>query len=176
MRTRACVVKACASASYPDCFRCTVSFSSTMHVTIADDAACTRGRPTGTTRSQNVVFQSAGGGSVLLLSTRVQSPCWVHCQRWALPRHLPTGLTWIVGCMAAAIASRGPTGPALAALVALGVILASWFPIQVRLKDTAGQPHGAEGVRKGTAPLEKAQAAWAEPYHPTTSFDVPPVE
>ena len=54
--------------------------------------------------------------------------------------------------MAPAIASRGAVGPALATLIALGVMPASWFPIRVELDDTPGQPHGAEGVRKATAP------------------------
>ena len=50
--------------------------------------------------------------------------------------------------MAAVIASSGPMGPTLAFQFALGVILASWFPIQIELVDAPGQPHGAKGVRK----------------------------
>lgn len=66
-----------------------------------------------------------------------------------------TGLIWITGCMAAAIASRGPIGPAVAILSALGVILASWFLIVVELDDTPGQPHGVKDVRQATGPPPK---------------------
>ena len=41
--------------------------------------------------------------------------------------------------MAAVIASSGPMGPILVTQFALGVILASWFPIQVELVDTPGR-------------------------------------
>ena len=41
--------------------------------------------------------------------------------------------------MAAILASRGPVGPILAFQLALRVILASWFPIQVELMDTPGR-------------------------------------
>ena len=40
---------------------------------------------------------------------------------------------------AAVIASSGPMGPILATQLALRVILASWFPIQIELVDTPGQ-------------------------------------
>ena len=67
-----------------------------------------------------------------------------------------TGLIWITGCMAAAIASRGPIGPALAFLFAFGPILASWFLIVVELDDTPGQPHRVRGVQKATGPPQKS--------------------
>ena len=131
-------------------------FLFTTVVPIARTVARAHGGPTETTRSQNIVFQSAGGGSVPLLAIRFKSPRSVHGQRWAVLRPLPTGPIWIAGCMAAAIASRVPIGPALATLVALGVILANWFPIEVKLEDAPGQPHGAKGVRKATGPPRKS--------------------
>ena len=42
--------------------------------------------------------------------------------------------------------STGPMGPILAIQLALKVVLASWFPIQVELVYTPGRPHGARGV------------------------------
>ena len=59
---------------------------------------------------------------MLLLAIRFQSPRSVHGQRWAVLRSWLTGRIWIAGCMAAAIASRGPIGPALAILFASEVI------------------------------------------------------
>ena len=101
------------------------------------------------------MFQPAGGGSVLLLASRFESPRAVH-GHWAVLRPWLTGLIWITGCMAAAIASRGPIGPALAILFALGPILASWFLIVVELDDTPGQPHRVRGVQKATGPPRKS--------------------
>ena len=93
---------------------------------------------------------------MLLLAIRFESPRSVHGQRCAVLRAWLPGRICRTGCMAAAIASRGPVGPALATLFALRVILASWFPIQVELEDTPGQPHGAEGVRKAMGPPRKS--------------------
>ena len=123
---------------------------------IAKNVARAHGGPTETTRSQNIVFQFAGGGSVPLLAIRFKSPRSVHGQRWAVLRPWLTGLIWITGCMAAAIASRGPIGPTLATLFALGVILASWFPIQIELVDTAGQRKSTGGTQASTSQLSKA--------------------
>ena len=55
------------------------------------------------------------------------------------------GLAEAAPGMAAIIASRGPLGPILAFQLALRVVLASWFPIQIELC-TAPATHMGQGA------------------------------
>ena len=57
-----------------------------------------------------------------------------------VPAEPTLGSHWVPRGMAAVIASRGPMRPILAIQFALGVILASWFPIQIELLYTLSPP------------------------------------
>ena len=113
------------------------------------------GVPRDATVSAQLLRSTLDSASYVLMPSHLDSNGYtgLHCtarpdQQGASLGLSGDGFAEAAAGMAAIIARRGPMGPALAIQLALRVILASWFPIQIELMYTPGRPHGARGVRK----------------------------